>query len=432
MTAAQLENKINQNMDQCPFLRLVKKMEDAPPTRPQEVETQPEAQSDYSEVDPIASSPPPFLGATQIAEKLEKLREEGRYRVFMSMERNAGNFPLASWHNENERIKRPVTVWCNNDYLGMGQHPVVVGAMQDAIQKCGSGAGGTRNISGTSPYHTLLEDELADLHNKTGALTFTSGYVANDSTLSTLATLMPNCHFFSDSLNHASLIEGIRRSRVPKHIFRHNDVEHLDELLNKAPKDAPKVVVFESVYSMDGDIAPIGDIVTVSEKHKAMTFLDEVHAVGMYGARGGGVAQQRGLEDRITLISGTLAKAFGVFGGYIAGSENIIDAIRSFAPGFIFTSSFPPSVAAAAAASVRYLKNSQTERTRHQERANTLKKLLTQAGLPVILSESHIVPVLIGDPRLCKQACDLLLSKHQIYVQPINYPTVPRGTEEFV
>jgi len=304
-----------------------------------------------------------------------------------------------------------------------------VGAMKDAIERCGAGAGGTRNISGTSPYHTLLEEELADLHGKGGALCFTSGYVANDATLSTLATLMPGCHFFSDSLNHASLIEGIKRSRVPKHIWRHNDVDHLDELLNKVPKDVPKIVVFESVYSMDGDIAPIEDILDVSEKHRAMTFLDEVHAVGMYGRRGGGVAQQRGLEDRVTLISGTLAKAFGVFGGYVAGSETAIDAIRSFAPGFIFTSSFPPNVAAAAAASVRYLKNSQEERIRHQERANTLKHLLRSAGLPVIPSESHIVPVLVGDPRLCKQACDLLLSKYQIYVQPINYPTVPRGTE---
>jgi len=301
--------------------------------------------------------------------------------------------------------------------------------MTDAIKKCGSGAGGTRNISGTTPYHTLLEEELADLHNKTGALTFTSGYVANDTTLSTLATLMPGCHFFSDALNHASLIEGIKRSRAPKHIFRHNDARHLDELLTKAPQDAPKIVVFESVYSMDGDIAPIGDIVAVSEKHRAMTFLDEVHAVGMYGSRGGGVAQQRGLEDRLTLISGTLAKAFGVFGGYIAGNASIIDAIRSFAPGFIFTSSFPPSVAAAAAASVRYLKNSQTERIRHQERSHSLKLLLKDVGLPVIFSESHIVPVLIGNPRLCKQLCDLLLLKYQIYVQPINYPTVPRGTE---
>jgi len=315
--------------------------------------------------------------------------------------------------------------------LGMGQNPIVLAAMQDAIQRSGAGAGGTRNISGTTPYHTLLEDELADLHKKESALVFTSGYVANDATLSTLATLLPNLHVFSDKLNHASLIEGIKRNKCQKFIFRHNDVEHLDELLSQAPKDVPKLVVFESVYSMDGDIAPIAEICDILEKHQALTYIDEVHAVGLYGKRGGGVAQQRRLEDRITFISGTLAKAFGVFGGYVASTSLLIDAIRSYAPGFIFTSSFPPSVAAGAAASVRYLKISSMERERHQERAATLKNLLKTAGLPLIESESHIVPVLIGDPTLCKKASDLLLNKYQIYVQPINYPTVPRGTERF-
>jgi len=349
--------------------------------------------------------------------------------VFFDIERQAGKFPKALKHDLATNKTKEVTVWCNNDYLGMGQHPVVVNAMKEAVAKCGAGAGGTRNISGTSHYHSLLERELADLHDKEAALVFTSGYVANDASLSTLATLLPNCHFFSDSLNHASLIEGIRRSRANKQIFRHNDWKHLDQLLQAAPKDAPKIVVFESVYSMDGDIAPIAEICDVAEKYGALTFIDEVHAVGLYGARGGGVAQQRGLHDRVSFVSGTLAKGFGTFGGYIAGSSLMIDAIRSFAAGFIFTSSFPPAVAAAAAASVAHLKASQKERQQHQERAAYLKGALRDANLPVLMSESHIVPLLVGNPRLCKTASDILMDKYDIYVQPINYPTVPRGTE---
>jgi len=322
-----------------------------------------------------------------------------------------------------------VTVWCGNDYLGMGQHPAVVSAMKEAIEKSGAGSGGTRNISGNTIYHTMLERELASVHRKEAALVFTSGYVANDTTLSTLAQLLPGCHMFSDSLNHASLIEGIRRGRAEKHIFRHNDVPHLAQLLAAAPKHAPKIVVFESVYSMDGDIAPIKEICDVAEAFNALTFIDEVHAVGLYGDRGGGVAQQRGLEHRCSVISGTLAKGYGVFGGYIAGSGLVVDAIRSFGPGFIFTSSIPPAVAAGAAASVRYLRLSQSERQLHQASAAYLKRQLQDANLPVIVSESHIVPLLVGNARLCKEATDLLLSRHQIYVQPINYPTVPRGTE---
>jgi 5-aminolevulinate synthase len=301
--------------------------------------------------------------------------------------------------------------------------------MKEAIEKSGAGSGGTRNISGTTQYHTMLERELATVHAKDAALVFTSGYVANDTALSTLANLLPGCHMFSDSLNHASLIEGIRRSRVPKHIFRHNDVSHLEELLAAAPSHAPKIVVFESVYSMDGDIAPIKEICDVAERYNALTFIDEVHAVGLYGERGGGVAQQRGLENRLSVISGTLAKGYGVFGGYITGPKLLVDAVRSYGPGFIFTSSFPPSVAAGAAASVRYLRLSQKERQQHQANAAYLKQLLHEANLPVIMSESHIVPLIVGNARLCKEATDLLLTKHNIYVQPINYPTVPRGTE---
>jgi len=371
----------------------------------------------------------PLTPIEMISERMKKLKEEGRYRVFFDIERQAGKFPKAFNHDVATGKVKEVTVWCNNDYLGMGQHPVVVNAMKDAVSKSGAGAGGTRNISGTTHYHTLLEKELADLHGKGSSLVFTSGYVANDASLSTLASLLPNCHFFSDSLNHASLIEGIRRSRAAKHIFRHNDYQHLEELLQSVPKDVPKIIVFESVYSMEGDIAPISKICDVAERHGALTFIDEVHAVGLYGSRGGGVAQQRGLQDRIDFISGTLAKGFGVFGGYVAGSSVMMDAIRSFAPGFIFTSSFPPSVAAGAAASVAYLKTSQRERQQHQERAAYVKHALRNANLPVLMSESHIVPLIVGDPRLCKAATDMLLDKFDVYVQPINYPTVPRGTE---
>jgi len=379
--------------------------------------------------------PSPALARAEsvLSGRMEQLKAEGRYRVFFDIERQAGNFPKAFNHSAVRQAERnlpeEVTVWCNNDYLAMGQHPVVVQSMYDALVKSGVGAGGTRNISGTSHHHTRLERELAHAHDKESALVFTSGYVANDATISTLGKMLPNCHIFSDSLNHASLIEGIRHSGCNKHVFRHNDFRHLDKLMSSVDPEAPKLVVFESVYSMDGDIAPIGHICDVADKHGALTYIDEVHAVGLYGDKGGGVAQRDGLVDRLSLISGTLAKAYGVFGGYVAGSTLLMDTIRSFAPGFIFTSSLPPSVAAAAAASVNYLANSQVERQRHQERAARLKRLFTESNLPVMLSPSHIVPLMIGDPRLCKAASDLLLHKHKIYVQPINYPTVPRGTE---
>eukprot|EP00456_Euglypha_rotunda_P035377 TRINITY_DN2723_c0_g1_i38.p1 TRINITY_DN2723_c0_g1~~TRINITY_DN2723_c0_g1_i38.p1 ORF type:complete len:465 (-),score=73.80 TRINITY_DN2723_c0_g1_i38:13-1407(-) len=416
LSAQQLETKLLQNADRCPFLTIMSKREsEMTPLQSTQSEVidlnkflemlppPPPTKREPDEID-LPLVPPQLAEAHSIiAEKMDKLKKEGRYRVFLPMERQAGNFPMAFHHKLDSEPASEVTVWCNNDYLGMGQHPVVVAAMKDVLEKSGAGAGGTRNISGTTPHHTRLEEELADLHNKDASLTFTSGYVANDATLSTLATLLPGIQMFSDSLNHASLIEGIRRSRVTKHIFRHNDVKHLDSLLSAAPKDAPKLVIFESVYSMDGDIAPIKEICDVADKHRALTYIDEVHAVGLYGARGGGVAQQRGLEDRITFISGTLAKAFGVFGGYVAGPGLMMDAIRSYAPGFIFTSSFPPAVAAGAASSVNYLKRSSLERLQHQARSAQLKRMLKEADLPVLLSESHIVPLIVGDARLCKQ-----------------------------
>lgn len=367
------------------------------------------------------------------ATKIDELKQEGRYRVFFDIERQRGNFPKAFNHSAVRQAERQipdeVTVWCNNDYLGMGQHPVVVEAMLNAIVKSGAGAGGTRNISGTTKYHTDLERTLARAHDKEASLVFTSGYVANDATLATLGKLLPNVHMFSDALNHASLIEGIRHSGAKKSVFRHNDVAHLRELLAKADPKAPKLIVFESVYSMDGDIAPIKEICDLADEFNALTYIDEVHAVGLYGDKGGGVAQRDNQLHRITFISGTLAKAYGVFGGYVAGSASMMDAIRSFAPGFIFTSSLPPSVAAAAEASVRYLSESQAERESHQERAAYLKAKLVEHGFPVLLSPSHIVPLMIGDAKLCKAASDMLLNKHKIYVQPINFPTVPRGTE---
>lgn len=365
-----------------------------------------------------------------VSSKMNQLRSEGRYRVFFDIERQVGAFPKARKHDVKTDAKpEDVTVWCNNDYLGMGQHPKVLVAMQEALQTCGAGAGGTRNISGTSHYHTLLEQELASTHDKEAALVFSSGYVANDTTIATLATLMPGLHIFSDSLNHASLIEGIRHSKAPKSVFRHNDYNHLRELMSKVDPNVPKLVVFESVYSMDGDIAPIKEICDVADEFGALTYIDEVHAVGLYGHKGGGVCQQRGLSDRLTFISGTLGKAFGVFGGYVAGSSLMMDAVRSYGPGFIFTTAVPPTVAAGALASVRHLSSSQIERQMHQRRAAQLKQRLTEANLPVLISESHIVPLMIGDPRLCKQASDQLLNEHHVYVQPINYPTVPRGTE---
>jgi 5-aminolevulinate synthase len=358
---------------------------------------------------------------------VQAVRAEGRYRVFADIERVRGAFPKAIFHAPEGA--REITVWCSNDYLGMGQHPAVVEAMAGALEKVGAGAGGTRNIAGTTHFHVLLERELASLHGKEAALLFTSGYVANEATLSTLSRILPDCVILSDELNHASMIQGIREGRSSKLVWRHNDLAHLEKLLRDIPRERAKVIAFESVYSMDGDIAPIADIVALAKKYNAFTYLDEVHAVGMYGEQGGGVAQRDGVIGEIDVIEGTLGKAFGVMGGYIASTPAFVDAIRSYASGFIFTTALSPVLVAGALASVRFLKGATDLRVRHQERAARLKELLAEAGLPAMASASHIVPILVGDPVQCKMVCDRLLERHATYVQPINYPTVPKGTE---
>ena len=359
---------------------------------------------------------------------IDRLHAEGRYRVFIDILRTKGQFPNAlcfAGHNG----PKPITVWCSNDYLCMGQHPAVIAAMETALHDVGAGSGGTRNIGGNTHYHVDLEAELADLHGKDGALLFTSGYVSNDATLSTLAKILPGCIVFSDELNHASMIAGIRNSGAEKRVFRHNDVAHLEQLLAAAPADAPKVIAFESVYSMDGDVAPIAAFCDLAEKYNALTYLDEVHAVGMYGPRGGGISDREGVAQRVTIIEGTLGKAFGVMGGYIAADRTIIDVIRSYAPGFIFTTSLSPVLVAGALASVRHLKASSAERDAQQAAAARLKAMFTEAKLPVMASTTHIVPLMVGDPVRTKEISDILLAEYGVYVQPINYPTVPRGSE---
>jgi len=361
------------------------------------------------------------------ASALDQLRDERRYRIFADLERIAGRFPHARWHSPQGQ--RDVIIWCSNDYLGMAQHPKVIGAMVETAARMGTGAGGTRNIAGTNHPLVELEHELADLHNKPAALLFTSGYVSNQTGIPTIARLLPDCLILSDALNHNSMIEGVRQSACEKQIWRHNDVAHLEELLKAADPQRAKIIVFESLYSMDGDVAPVHAICDLAEKYNAMTYVDEVHAVGMYGPRGGGICDRDDAMQRIDVIEGTLAKAFGCLGGYIAGSAEMVDAVRSYAPGFIFTTALPPAICAAATAAIKHLKTSHWERERHQDRAARVKAVLNAAGLPVMPSTTHIVPVFVGDPEKCKAASDLLLSEHGIYIQPINYPTVPRGAE---
>ncbi|MFN3474857.1 MAG: 5-aminolevulinate synthase [Blastomonas sp.] len=359
---------------------------------------------------------------------IDRLHAEGRYRVFIDILRNKGSYPNARcFHGHNG--PKPITVWCSNDYLTMGQHPKVIEAMEEALHNVGAGSGGTRNIGGNTHYHIELEQELSDLHGKQGALLFTSGYVSNDATLSTLARILPGCIIFSDELNHASMIAGIRNSGCEKRVFRHNDVEHLEELLAAEDPDAPKLIAFESVYSMDGDVAPIHAICDLADKYNALTYLDEVHAVGMYGKRGGGISERDEAAHRLTIIEGTLGKAFGVMGGYIAADQRIIDVIRSYAPGFIFTTSLSPVLVAGALASVKHLKQSSEERDGQQAAAATLKRLFSEAGLPVMDTTTHIVPLMVGDPVKAKRISDMLLAEYGVYVQPINFPTVPRGSE---
>ena len=362
------------------------------------------------------------------AQAIDRLHAEGRYRVFIDILRDKGSYPNArcfAGHNG----PKPITVWCSNDYLAMGQNPKVIAAMEEALHDVGAGSGGTRNIGGNTHYHVDLESELADLHGKQGALLFTSGYVSNEATLATLAKILPGCIIFSDELNHASMIAGIRNSGCEKRVFRHNDLAHLEELLAAADPDAPKLIAFESVYSMDADVAPIAEICDLADKYNALTYLDEVHAVGMYGARGGGISERDGVADRLTIIEGTLGKAFGVMGGYIAADKMIVDVIRSYAPGFIFTTSLSPVLVAGALASVRHLKASSAEREGQQAAAALLKRLFAEAGLPVMPSTTHIVPLMVGDPVKAKRVSDILLAEYGVYVQPINFPTVPRGTE---
>ena len=360
---------------------------------------------------------------------INKIKKEGRYRVFIDILRNVQNFPKATKFNSKNTRNDQVTVWCSNDYLGMGQNSNVINAMKKALDTCGAGSGGTRNISGTTHYHVILEKELADLHDKESALLFTSGYISNEATLSTLASTLPDCYVFSDELNHSSMIQGIRASGAKKIIFKHNDVDDLKNKIKELDKNIPKIIAFESVYSMDGDIAPIENIATIAKNYNALTYLDEVHAVGMYGRQGGGISQELGVNDQIDIIEGTLAKAYGVMGGYITGNNYLVDTVRSFASGFIFTTSIPPTIAAGAIESVKHLKTSNIERIKQREAVRELKQKLMDTDIPIIINNSHIIPIVVGDPDLCKKASDILLQKYNIYVQPINYPTVPRGTE---